>query len=81
MHSFGGPTLRPTRGCSVILVRWEAQNLSKSIFSCMLIPFLMFLLYSDEGKVKYSPIWTGIQSDDFGRSPFLIRIVGVRKDV
>ena len=33
----------------------------------MLIPFSMFLLEYDEGKVKYSPtpIYTGKQSDDF----------------
>ena len=35
----------------------KAQNLSQSMFSCMLIPFSMFLLDSDEGKVKYSPLY------------------------
>ena len=35
----------------------EAQNLSRSRFSCMLIPFSMCLLDSDEGKVKYSPLY------------------------
>ena len=35
----------------------EAQNLLHSRFSCTLIPFLMFLLDYDEGKVKYSPLY------------------------
>ena len=37
----------------------EAQNLSRSRFSCMVIPFSMCLLDSDEGKVKvkYSPLY------------------------
>ena len=35
----------------------EAQNLLHSRFSCMLIPFLMFSLDSDQGKVKYSPLY------------------------
>ena len=35
----------------------EAQNLLHSIFSCMMIPFSMFSLDYDEGKVKYSPIY------------------------
>ena len=34
----------------------EAQNLLHSRFSCMLIPFSMFLRDSDEEKVKYSPL-------------------------
>ena len=34
-----------------------AQNLSQSRFSCMLIPFSMDLLDSDEGIVKYSPLY------------------------
>ena len=34
----------------------EAQNLLHSTFSCMPIPFLMFSLIYDEGKVKYSPL-------------------------
>ena len=34
----------------------EAQNLLHSRFSCMLIPFSMFSLDYDEGKVKYSPL-------------------------
>ena len=61
----------PLRRRSMILVPREAQNLSQSMFSCMLIPFSMFLLDSDEGKVKYSP--NGRESKvvgDFGRSPF-----------
>ena len=33
----------------------EAQKLLHSRFSCMLIPFSMFLLDYDERKVKYSP--------------------------
>ena len=48
----------------------------------MLIPFLMFSLDSDQGKVKYSPLYRkGKQSDDFGRSPFSIRNVANRKIV
>ena len=35
----------------------EAQNLLHSRFSCMLIPFSMFPLDYDEGKVKYSPLY------------------------
>ena len=35
----------------------EAQNLLHSRFSCMLIPFSMFSLDYDEGKVKYSPLY------------------------
>ena len=35
----------------------EAQNLLHSRFSCMLIPILMFSLDSDQGKVKYSPLY------------------------
>ena len=35
----------------------EAQNLFHGRFSCMLIPFLMFSLDSDQGKVKYSPLY------------------------
>ena len=35
----------------------EAQKLLHSRFSCMLIPFSMFSLDSDEGKVKYSPLY------------------------
>ena len=35
----------------------EAQNLLHSRFSCMLIPFLMFSLVYDEGKLKYSPLY------------------------
>ena len=47
-----------------------------------MIPFLMFLLESDEGKVKYLPLnGRGKQSDDFGRTPFLIRNVAVEKSV
>ena len=35
----------------------EAQNLLHSRFSCMLIPFSIFPLAYDEGKVKYSPLY------------------------
>ena len=35
----------------------EAQNLLYTRFSCMLIPFYMFSLDYDEGKVKYSPLY------------------------
>ena len=35
----------------------EAQDLLHSRFSCMLIPFSMFSLDYDEGKVKYSPLY------------------------
>ena len=35
----------------------EAQNLLHSRFSCMLIPFSMFSLDYDEGKVKYLPLY------------------------
>ena len=35
----------------------EAQNLLHNRFSCMLIPFSMFSLNYDEGKVKYSPLY------------------------
>ena len=35
----------------------EAQNLLHTRFSCMLILSSMFLLYYDEGKVKYSPLY------------------------
>ena len=35
----------------------EAQNLLHIRFSCMLIPFLLFSLDSDQGKVKYSPLY------------------------
>ena len=45
----------------------------------MLIPFFMFVLDSDQGKVKYSPLYArGKQCDDFGRSPFSIRKVANR---
>ena len=39
------------------LLPWEAQNLLQSRFCCMLIPFSMFSLNYDEGKVKYSPLY------------------------
>ena len=49
----------------------EAQNLLESRFSCMLIPFSMFSLDYDEGKVKYSPLYArGSKVTIFGRSPF-----------
>ena len=35
----------------------EAQNLLHSRFSCMLIPFSMFSLDYDEGKVNCSPLY------------------------
>ena len=35
----------------------EAQNLLRDRFACMLIPFSMFSLNYDEGKVKYSPLY------------------------
>ena len=35
----------------------EAQNLPHRRFSCVLIPFSMFSLNYDEGKVKYSPLY------------------------
>ena len=35
----------------------EAQNLLHTRCSCMLIPFSMFSLDYDEGKVKYSPLY------------------------
>ena len=47
----------PLRERSITLFPREAQNLSQSRFSCMLIPFSMFLLDSDEGKVKCSPLY------------------------
>ena len=39
------------------LLPWEAQNLIHSRFFCMFIPFLMFSVNYDEGKVKYSPLY------------------------
>ena len=47
----------PLRGSSMTLVPREAQKLAQSRFSCMLIQFSMVLLASDEGKVKYSPLY------------------------
>ena len=47
----------PLRSSSMSLLTREAQNLLHSRFSCMLIPFSMFLLVSDGGKVKYSPLY------------------------
>ena len=35
----------------------EAQNLLHSRLSGMLIPFSMFALDSDQGKVEYSPLY------------------------
>ena len=57
MHFFGGSTFTPLRASSMTLLPREAQNLLHSRFSCMLIPFLMFSLDSDQGKVKYSPLY------------------------
>ena len=47
----------------------EAKNLLHSRFSCMLIPFSMFLLDYDDGKVKYSPLygWISRLTVLFGR--------------
>ena len=45
------------RGRSMTLVPREAQNPSQSMFFCILILLSMFLLDSDEGKVKYSPLY------------------------
>ena len=39
------------------LLRREEQNLLYSRFSCILVPFSMFSLDYDEGKVKYSPLY------------------------
>ena len=47
----------PLRSSSMSLLPREAQNLLHSRFSCMLIPFSMFSLDHDEGKVKYSPLY------------------------
>ena len=47
----------------------------------MLIPFLMFSLDSDKAKSNTPLLWTGKQSDDFGRSLFSIRNVANRKIV
>ena len=38
------------------LLQREAQHLLHNRFSCMLIPFLMFLRDSDQDKVKYFPL-------------------------
>ena len=46
----------PLRSSSMRLLPTEAQNLLHSRFSCMVIPFSMFSLDYDEGKVKYSPL-------------------------
>ena len=35
----------------------EAQKVLHSTFSCKLIPFSMFSLDYDEGKVEYSPLY------------------------
>ena len=43
----------PFRGSFMKLFRREAPKQSESRFCCMLVPFSMFLLYSDEEKVKY----------------------------
>ena len=53
----------------------EAQNLLHSRFSCMLIPFSMFSLDYDEGKVKYSPPG-GASSEAWNR---LLMIAPVKK--
>ena len=66
----------------MILVPREAQNLLQTRFSCMLVPFSMFLFDSGEGKVLNSPLYEdGKQSDDFGRSSFSLRNVAVQKRV
>ena len=75
------PSPTPLKGSSMTLVPREAQNLAQGRFPRMLIQFSMFLLMSAEGKIKYSPLYGGEQSDDFGRSPFSIRNVAVGKSV
>ena len=47
----------PLRASCMTLPPREAQNLLHSRFSCMLIPFLIFLLDSNQGKVKHSPLY------------------------
>ena len=46
----------------------EAQNLLHSSFSFMLVPLLMFSRDSDEGKVKYLPL--------YGRTSKVTKLVG-----
>ena len=41
----------------MILVPRDAQKLSQSMFSCVLILFSLVLLDSHEGNVKYSPLY------------------------
>ena len=45
------------RSSSMSLLPRKAQNLLHSRFSCMLIPFSMFSLDYDIGKLKYSPLY------------------------
>ena len=79
---FGWAYPTPLRSSSMSLLPREAQNLLHSRFSCMLIPFSMFSLDYDEGKVKYSPLYgRESKSDDFGRSPFSIRNVANGKSI
>ena len=91
MHFFGGPTLTFLMASSMTLLPREGQNLLHSRFSCMLIPFLMFPLDSDQGKVKYSPLYGRgskvtilvgrIFNQKCCQSPFSIRNVAIRKIV
>ena len=61
------------------LLQREAQNLLHSRFSCMLFPFLMFSLDSDQGKVKYSPLYVrGSKVTILVGRHFLIRNVANR---
>ena len=41
----------------MVIIPREAQNLPQTRFSCVLIPFSMCLLDSDESKVKYSTLY------------------------
>ena len=47
----------PFKASSITLLPREEQHLLHSRFSCMLIPFLMFLRDSYQGKVKYLPLY------------------------
>ena len=47
----------PLRASSLTLLPREAQHLVHSRFSWMLIPFLIFLRDSHQGKVKYSSLY------------------------
>ena len=58
----------PLRASCMTLLPREAQQLLHSRFSWMLIPFLMFSLDSDQGKVKYSAL--------YGRESKVTNLVG-----